>query len=98
MSEMSRCQERARSERRGAETQPRTRLDFPPGGFLRPDGIPAADSSVGGASSCCPGTASGSAILFSKGRQGEQGQTGESAEGNNPYNVIIVKMVHFAGK
>lgn len=61
---------------RGAETQPRTRLDFPPGGFLRPDGIPAADSSVGGASSCCPGAASGSGILFSKGRQGELGQTG----------------------
>lgn len=29
-----------------AETQPRMRLDFPPGGFLRPDGSPVAASSA----------------------------------------------------
>lgn len=45
--------------------QPRMRLDLPPGGFLRPDGTPAAGSSAGGASSCGSGTASGSATQFS---------------------------------
>ena len=45
------------------------RLDLPPGGFLRPDGSPAAESSAGGASSGCPGAASGSATLFSEHRQ-----------------------------
>lgn len=48
--------------------QPRMRLDLPPGGFLRPDGSPAADSSAGGASSCGPGTASGSGALYSLSR------------------------------
>lgn len=52
-------------EGQSAGIQPRMRLDLPPGGFLRPDGSPAAESSAGGASSCCPGTASGSATLFS---------------------------------
>lgn len=37
-----------------AGIQPRMRLDLPPGGFLRPDGIPAGDSSAGSVSSCCP--------------------------------------------
>lgn len=54
-----------------ASTQPRMRLDFPPGGFLRPDGSPAAASSVGGASSGGSGTAAGSLTLFSKRRQTE---------------------------
>lgn len=49
-----------------AAIQPRMRLDFPPGGFLRPDGSPAPASSAWGASSGCPGTASGSLTLFSK--------------------------------
>lgn len=51
--------------------QPRMRLDLPPGGFRRPDGTPAAGSSAGGASSCCSGTGSGSATLFSEHRQGD---------------------------
>lgn len=59
-SEMSGCK-----EGQFAGIQPRMRLDLPPGGFLRPDGSPAADSSAGGTSSCCPGTASGSPTLFS---------------------------------
>lgn len=52
-----------------AVIHPRMRLDLPPGGFLRPDASPAADSSAGGASSCGPGTASGSGALFSEHRQ-----------------------------
>lgn len=44
---------------------PRMRLDFPPGGFLRPDGSPAAASSARGASAWWSGPASGSAALFS---------------------------------
>lgn len=48
-----------------AAVQPRMRLDLPPGGFLRPAGTPAAESSAGGASSGCPGTLSGS-TLFSE--------------------------------
>lgn len=48
-----------------AAVQPRMRLDLPPGGFLRPAGRPAAESSAGGASSGCPGTLSGS-TLFSE--------------------------------
>lgn len=35
----------------GLEIHPRMRLDFPPGGFLRPDASPAVGSSAGGASS-----------------------------------------------
>lgn len=52
-----------------AATQPRMRLDFPPGGFLRPDGSPPAASSAGGASSGGSGTAAGSLTLFSRRRQ-----------------------------
>lgn len=54
-----------------AATQPRMRLDFPPGGFLRPDGSPATTSSAGGASSGSSGTAAGWMMLFSKWGQTE---------------------------
>lgn len=62
-SEMNGCK-----EGQLAGIQPRMRLDLPPGGFLRPDGTPAAGSSVGGASSRGSGTASGSAALLSEHR------------------------------
>lgn len=46
-----------------AAIQPRMRLDLPPGGFLRPAGSPAADSSAGGVSPTCPGALSCSALF-----------------------------------
>lgn len=58
-----------RKERQLAGIQPKMRLDLPPGGFLRPDGSPAAESSAEEASSGCPLTASGSAALLSERRQ-----------------------------
>ena len=66
------------SETRGGKegqllgTQPRMRLDLPPGGFLRPDPNPAVGSSAAGASSWCSGAASGSAAKLSEHRQSNQ--------------------------
>lgn len=69
---------RGRWERETAANQPRMRLDFPPGGFLRPDGIPAAASSVGGASSGGSWRATGSLKLFSNWGQTEGYYSGTS--------------------